>query len=178
LNLKINDRISVSDIGPQDKAAYMEHLRERQIYEQTLNIPFPYTEVDADWWLDYVAKETAERNGRSVNWAIRRAEDGFLIGGVGYHALKIGAVHKGEIGYWLAKPYWNQGIMSDVVAKMSDYGFKEFGLIRITANVFAFNIGSAKVLEKNGFQCEGVLRSHYKKDGRIFDGKLYAKLAD
>ena len=33
---------------------------------------------------------------------------------------------------------------------------------------------SAGVLEKNGFVCEGHLRKHYLKDGRFFDGKLYA----
>jgi RimJ/RimL family protein N-acetyltransferase len=51
-------------------------------------------------------------------------------------------------------------------------------LIRITANVFAFNLGSARVLEKSGFQLEGFLRKHYKKDGKIFDGKLYAKIRE
>jgi RimJ/RimL family protein N-acetyltransferase len=51
----------------------------------------------------------------------------------------------------------------------------EFAFARITANVFSSNAGSARVLEKAGFAYEGQLRNYYKKDGRIFDGKLYAK---
>jgi RimJ/RimL family protein N-acetyltransferase len=44
--------------------------------------------------------------------------------------------------------------------------------------VFDFNLGSARVLEKAGFRNEGYLRGHYKKDGRIFDGKVYGLLAE
>lgn len=66
--------------------------------------------------------------------------------------------------------------MTEAVKKASEYGFKELGLTRITAHVFHFNVASAKVLEKTGYKCEGYLRSHYQKDGKIFDGKLYALL--
>jgi RimJ/RimL family protein N-acetyltransferase len=175
MNLTINEKISVSDITPKDKPAFIEHLKVKQIYDQTLAIPYPYTQSDADWWVNHVAEET-QNQGRSVNWAIRR-RDGYLIGGIGYHNLEVGKSHRAEIGYWLAEPYWGKGIMTEVVKKVSHFGFAELGLIRITANVFDFNAGSAKVLEKSGFRLEGILRSHYKKDAKIFDGRLYAKLA-
>lgn len=64
--------------------------------------------------------------------------------------------------------------MTEAVKKITEYGFRELGLVRITAKVFYFNKGSARVLEKSGYTCEGILRNHYKKDGKIFDGKLYA----
>ena len=170
--ITVRDSIYISDITAADKPAYLEHLKEKQIYDQTLNIPYPYTEADADWWINHVAKTTLQQ-GRSVNWAIRR-DDGFLIGGIGYHDFKLGKSHKAELGYWLAKPYWGQGIMTEAVKKIAAFGFEELSLVRITANVFHFNMGSARVLEKAGFQLEGVLCKHYKKDGKIFDGRLYA----
>lgn len=176
VNLKINDSYSISDIAPTDKAAYLEHLKEKQIYDQTLAIPFPYTEADADWWIHHNIEAVKIQGGRSVNWAIRRSDDDYLIGGIGFLGLEIGKDHKAELGYWLAKPYWNKGLMTEAVKTAVEYGFKEFGLMRITAHVFHFNVGSARVLEKAGFQCEGYLRSHYIKDGKIFDGKLYALL--
>lgn len=108
-----------------------------------------------------------------MNWAIRRT-DGFLIGGIGYHDFELGKSHRAEIGYWLAKPYWGQGIMTEAVKKVAALAFEELGLVRITANVFHFNMGSAPVLKKAGFQLEGLLRKHYKKDGKVFDGRLYA----
>lgn len=174
--LKVNDAFHISDIALQDKSAYLEHFKEKQIYDQTLAIPYPYTEADADWWINNSIECTKRQGGRSVNWALRRSQDNYLIGGIGFLGFNIGESHRAELGYWLAKPYWNKGIMTAAVKAASNYGFKEFGLIRITANVFSSNLGSARVLEKAGFKCEGTLRSHYKKDGEIRDGKLYALL--
>ena len=174
MKIELESGFSVSDITTADKAAYLEHLAEKQIHDQTLNIPYPYTEADADWWVIQVARET-EKQGRSVNWAIRDKE-ARLVGGVGFHGLEIGKSHKAEIGYWLAKPHWGRGIMTHAIKKTTEYGFLEFGLERITANVFHFNLGSAKVLRKAGYQLEGHLRQHYKKNEKIFDGMLFSKL--
>ena len=174
MKLNVNNGFFISDIVATDQAAYIEHLNEKQIYDQTLAIPYPYTEADAQWWVNNVADIT-KKQGRSVNWGIRRT-DGFLVGGIGFHDFELGRSHKAELGYWLAKPYWGKGIMTEAVKVATKFGFMEFGLVRITANVFHFNTGSARVLEKAGYQLEGLLRSHYKKDGTIFDGKLYAKV--
>ena len=173
MQLKINDSFFISDIISGDQAAYIEHLKEKQIYDQTLAIPYPYTQADADWWIKNVS-EVTKKQGRSVNWAIRDANHQ-LVGGIGFHDFELGKSHKAELGYWLAKPYWGQGLMTKAVQVVTPLGFKEFGLVRITANVFHFNTGSARVLEKAGYRLEGVLYKHYKKDGNIFDGKLYAK---
>jgi [ribosomal protein S5]-alanine N-acetyltransferase len=174
VNLKINDSYHISDIGLQDKPAYLEHLQEKQIYLQTLAIPYPYTPADADWWINHNIEATKKQDGRSVNWAIRRSSDDYLVGGIGFHDHQIGKNHRAELGYWLAKSLWNKGIMTEAVKKATEYGVKELGLKKITAHVFAFNAGSAKVLEKCGYQCEGYLRNHFKKDGKILDCKLYA----
>ena len=172
--LDLDGSYFISDITPADHPAFLEHLKEKQIHDQTAAIPFPYTAADADWWINHTAEVTKEQ-GRSVIWAIRRA-DGYLIGSIGYHDFTLGKSHKAEIGYWLAKPYWNQGIITKAVQKATDLAFREFGLIRVTAHVFDFNGGSARVLEKCGYQLEGILRKHYQKNGKIFDGKIYAKV--
>ncbi len=176
MKLSLEGGYSISDIVPADKTAYLEHLKDKEIYDRTLAIPYPYTDEAADWWIEHVAEET-KAQGRSVNWAIRRS-DGYLIGGIGHHELQLGKTHQAEIGYWLAKPYWGRGIMTDAVRRVADHSFRELRLIRLTAHVFAFNTASVRVLEKAGFQLEGRLRLHYKKDGRLLDGLLYAKLAD
>ncbi len=176
VNRRLGSGFSITEIFAYDKAAYLEHLQEKQIYDQTLNIPYPYTEADADWWIHHVAEETAKQ-GRSVNWAIRE-RGGVLVGGIGYHSLEIGKSHQAELAYWLARPQWGQGIITEAVKQVTALAFDEFDLVRITANVFAFNMASARVLEKAGFQLEGHLRNHYKKDGKVFDGKLYAKVTN
>ena len=176
MKLAINESFYISDIHQGDQSAYIEHLKVRQIYEQTLSIPFPYTQKDADWWVERCLKANAEASGRTSNWVIRRTSDDYLVGGIGFVDLAVGKAFRAEIGYFLAKPYWGKGLMTEAVGKVCEYGFREFGLDKITAHVFSFNVGSARVLEKNGFECEGHLRSHYKKDGQLFDGKVYGRL--
>jgi [ribosomal protein S5]-alanine N-acetyltransferase len=66
--------------------------------------------------------------------------------------------------------------MTAVVGAACRFAFEQYGLIKITAYIFAGNTGSARVLEKCGFQLEGYLRKHHFKDGRYVDSQLYALL--
>ena len=170
MQLIINESVSLTEFRPTDKAACVEYLSDKDIYDRTLRIPYPYTEADFDIWLGVTAEAT-EQHGEPIHFAVRSL-DGSLIGGCGFEGLTKG--HRAEIGYWLAKPYWDQGIMTAVVGKACEYAFAQWKLVRITAHVFYVNVTSARVLEKNGFLCEGNLRKHFLKDGRFLDSKLFA----
>jgi [ribosomal protein S5]-alanine N-acetyltransferase len=97
-----------------------------------------------------------------------------FIGGCGFAGLQLGKSHRAEIGYWLAKPYWGQGIMTAIVRRLCEFAFAELSLVKIEAHVFAGNAASARVLEKCGFVQEGYLRKQYVKDGKYLDAKLFA----
>jgi RimJ/RimL family protein N-acetyltransferase len=174
MNLVVTDQVSVTDFRPSDKSSLIQHLSDKDIYDRTLRIPYPFTESDANEWLALVAKATREQ-GQSVQWAIRN-RDGMLTGVVSFDGLQVGKTHRGEIGYWLAKPFWGQGTMTAVVQRACQHAFEALGLMKITAHVFAHNLASCRVLEKCGFQQEGFLRKHYLKDGHYLDVKLYALL--
>ena len=51
MKIVVNDQIHLSELRPSDKPALIEHLNDRDIYDRTLRISFPYTEKDADEWL-------------------------------------------------------------------------------------------------------------------------------
>ena len=176
MKITVNEHIHLSEFQPSDQAACVAYLREKEIYDHTLRIPYPYTQADFQEWLKIVEKAT-QQQGRSVNWAIRK-EDGLLIGGCGFDGFQLGKSHRAEIGYWLAKPYWGRGIMTAVVGTLCDIGFSEFGLVKIEAHVFANNAASARVVEKCGFVQEGYLRKHYLKDGQYLDARLFALVKD
>ena len=169
--LPINDHLCLTEFRSGDKTALLEILQEKDIYDRTSRIPHPYTEANAERWLALVAKIT-EQHGQPVQWAIRNRFDD-LIGAIGFEGLQIGKSHRAEIGYWLAKPSWGRGIMTAVVQKACDYAFREWGLTKIIAHVFAFNLASARVLEKCGFEQEGYLKKHFRKEGQLIDGRLY-----
>ena len=174
--ISVRDGVHLSAIRQTDKPALLECLQSKDVYKTTLNIPHPYLPAHAESWVQKRIEHT-ERLGKEVSFAIRGADDK-LIGVVSADNLELGTTHKTEIGYWLARPYWGQGIMTDAVRAYVRYAFNELQLLRLTAHVFEFNIGSARVLEKNGFKLEGRLRKHLRKDDRLIDARLYGLLKE
>ncbi|HWB09208.1 MAG TPA: GNAT family N-acetyltransferase [Pirellulales bacterium] len=170
MRIPINETLCLTEVRPTDKGAFVEHLNDREIYERTLRIPFPYTEADADKFLE-ITRSATEQYGDLVHFAIRQT-DGALIGACGFDGLVPG--HRAELGYWLGRPFWGRGIMTATVAAARDYALDRWKLVRITAHVFSFNAASARVLAKNAFVCEGVHRKQFLKDGRFLDDATYA----
>lgn len=171
MNLDIANGIQLTEIRRSDQDALIEFLNDREIYDRTLRIPVPYTAAAAEQWFTIVEKLT-KQNGQPVNWAIRNEADK-LIGGVGLEGPGLDRSHRAEIGYWLAKQFWGRGIMTAVVKAVCQHAFDNFGLGKITAHVFSSNLGSARVLEKCGFEQEGYLQKHFVKDSRFIDARAY-----
>ena len=86
MKIVVSDQIHLSEFRSSDKPALVQHLNDRDIYDRTLRIPFPYTDASADEWLALVAKIT-QQQGRPVQFAIRSAADA-LIGGCGFDASR------------------------------------------------------------------------------------------
>lgn len=170
MRITINDSFSLTEIVPTDKQALVEHLNDREIYERTLRIPFPYTEADAHRFHAVVRCE-AEQTATPCHLGIRDADEA-LVGCCGFNDLVPG--HRAELGYWLARPLWGRGIMTAVVAAARDFALAQWKLVRISAYVYTLNTASARVLEKNGFVCEGLHRKQFLKDGRFLDAKVFA----
>lgn len=172
--LQLSEGLYLSSVTPSDKGALVEHLQVRAISRNTLHIPYPYTEADAEEWIERRRAHRADQP-REVTFAIRTPQ-GMLIGVVGAGDFEIGSSHRANVGYWLAKPYWGQGIMTEALTRYARYAFDQMGIVRLTAEVFERNKASARVLEKVGFQKEGRLRKHRKKDGALLDVNFYGLL--
>ena len=175
--LKINDLYYLTEMRVSDKPALLLYMNDEVLYNNTLRIPSPYTEGDADAFLK-ICRQTEREYDQIINWAIRNANDE-LIGGIGrFMASEKTTKHKDEIGYWLAKPLRGQGIMTEIVKGYCDYLMRIYGLIRIEAIVFPHNLGSMKVLEKAGFEREGYGKKFQIKNGAPLDAVLYAKVTN
>lgn len=170
----INDQIVLTEFRHEDKSNLVRYLNDPVVYQNTLTIPSPYYEADADKWLE-IARANREKYGRLTNWAIRHREEG-LIGGIGRMALTGMEGHRDEIGYWLAAPFRGRGIMTEVVKKLSAFLFSSTPLVRIEAHVYEYNPASARLLEKAGFRREGFCRKFAVKDGQLIDAILLAKI--
>jgi [ribosomal protein S5]-alanine N-acetyltransferase len=176
MDLNVRDGFYLTSIHPNDKAAYLEHLNDKSISDTIPVLPYPYTEAAADWWIQHRLEFFSE-HGKEISFALRNPE-GYLIGSVGVDDFQIGKTHKAEIGYWLARAYRGQGLISDALAVFVQYAFDNLEVTRLTAHSLDFNIASAKVLEKNRFKLEGCLKQHTKTRNGVFDTLSWGLLKD
>jgi [ribosomal protein S5]-alanine N-acetyltransferase len=170
--IKVDENIQLDKITMEDKYSLIKYINHPTIYRNTLTIPYPYTENDADWWIMFVHLKEREE-GKLTNWTIRM--NGELIGGLGLLLKYPEVPGRDEFGYWLGEPFWNKGIMTKVVKAFSDFCFKELKYLQLEAPVFHYNNASAKVLTKAGFKFIMDIHNKYQKDGRYEDAKLYIK---
>ncbi|WP_420644158.1 GNAT family N-acetyltransferase [Candidatus Leptofilum sp.] len=115
--------------------------------------------------------------GRGVRWAIVPRGQDELIGSCGFNELNY-KKKVGELGYELARPYWQRGIMTEAVSAIISYGLAHLPMERIEAWVMPQNRASANLLLKLGFQSEGVLERKGYWDGRFHDLELFSLLAE
>ncbi|MCL5997693.1 MAG: GNAT family N-acetyltransferase [Chloroflexi bacterium] len=108
-------------------------------------------------------------------WGILHKEDGVLIGTCGFHKWDQRRFHA-EVGYDLSAQYWGRGLMVEALQAMLKYGFERMQLNRVEALVYVENPQSVHVLEKLGFQREGVLREYFYRNGQFFDHFIYSLL--
>lgn len=131
--------------------------------------PYPYMRRDALEYLNFVRDQRPERA-----FALQYNDE--AIGGLGFQiGLDISRV-SAEIGYWISEAYWGRGFATRAVSAVADWAFTEYKLTRVFALVFSHNAPSIRVLEKSGFQREGVLRRSAVKNGVILDQWMYAKV--
>lgn len=153
-----------------DRAALLRVANNRKVWRNLSHrFPHPYTEADADYWLD-----PQRRIELPSAWAIEL--EGTAIGGIGVDAGQGVFARTGNFGYWLGEPYWGRGLMTAVVRGTVAHIFASTELQRLESPVFAWNPASMRVLEKCGFERECVQRRSIYKDGELIDAVMYVML--
>lgn len=142
---------------------------EKILYNLRDGIPYPYTIENAQ---EFITQTLNAPKDSQYSWAI--LVDNKVIGSVGVFRKDNIHYQTAEIGYYIAEEYWGNGIMTKVIKKVCNYIFNETDIIRIFAEPFAYNIPSCKVLEKAGFELEGILRNNAIKNNKIIDMKMYS----
>ena len=146
--------------------------------QQTLNDPDvrhglavtdPLTSDDEEEWYEGRVVESDD-----VHLLV--CDDGEAVGMVGLNSVN-GTAGNAELGYWIAPEYHRNGYATAAARLLVDYAFAERRLHKVYANAFAFNEGSQRVLEKAGFDREGVHRDQRYVDGEYVDVYRYGLVA-
>jgi len=131
--------------------------------------PHPYTLTDAQ---NFLAKFTNQ--------------DPVTFFGIDYYGEYVGNISlvpgqdvyrkSAEIGYFIGEPFWNKGIVTTAVNLITEYGFKQLGIIRIHTGIFEYNTASMRVLEKCGYTKDAVFKKSIFKQNKIWDEVRYSKI--
>jgi [ribosomal protein S5]-alanine N-acetyltransferase len=141
MQLKL-ERCTIRPWRLDDAESLARYANNRKIWLAVRDrFPHPYTMQDAHEFLQRAMTEQPE-----MKFCIEM--EGAAVGGIGVHPGQDVHRHTATVGYWLGEDCWGRGIMTEAVTAVTDFCFENFPLRRISAEVFANNPASARVLEK------------------------------
>lgn len=108
-----------------------------------------------------------------INWAVTLNGNDKFIGIASHHQI-YWHNFRSEIGYMLLPEFHGQGIITEVVKLITEYGFNEMKMHSIEAIIDPRNIASARVLEKNNFIKEAHFTENEFYNGEFVDTAIYS----
>lgn len=166
-------RLRLRPITPADAEDLQRAASEREVAEAMISLPHPYPEGEAE---RYIARQAADFAAETAVAFALEPRTAPKLGGV----VEIRAIEpahcQAELSFWLAAELWGQGYMSEALGPVLRYGFENLNLNRLYAYHMVRNPGSGRVLQKNGFVQEGLLRQRVYKAGVFEDVKIWAIL--
>lgn len=160
--------ISLRDFSPSDTDRLVELANNKNVARYLIyTFPNPYTREAAQWWINTGCKE-----GGKIAKVVEYG--GEFVGAVGITPQPGWKDHTAELGYWLGESYWGKGIATAAAEQMINIAFTETSYKKLFATVLGPNAVSMRILEKLGFQREGLLKAEVHKDGHYYDIHHYA----
>ncbi|HNI45190.1 MAG: GNAT family N-acetyltransferase [Chitinophagales bacterium] len=157
--IAINDTFELVALRWKDRATLVKYLNDPEYHRTTGGIPYPYTLDSATWFYNYVHEFELE-HGFVREFSICHRPTDEIIGGIGLvnNAILTPQDSQVEIGYWLARPYWGQGIMTTILRFFVQYVFQKWQIPRLYAYTMVWNHRSQQVLLRCGFVYDPQLR--------------------
>jgi [ribosomal protein S5]-alanine N-acetyltransferase len=173
------ERIYIRFLDISDAAAVLDlQLRNKEFFKKyttTKNENFYTLKLQEDIIKDNIIKK---ENDEKYSFGIFTKNSGELIGNVALTEVLRNSLQSCYIGYYLDMRHNGQGYMTEVVKRVVKFAFEDLKLHRIEAGVMPHNIRSMRVLEKAGFQKEGIARKNVKINGVWQDHQVLAIVSE
>ena len=150
-----------------DIDSLVKHANNSKIAKFMMNtFPHPYTRDVGEKFIEFA-------NSEEPIHIFAIEVDGEAVGGIGIHPKTDIHEKNAEIGYWLAEPFWGNGIVSKSIKQMVNFAFRTYNIDRVYALTFGTNKSSQIVLEKNNFTLEAKLKNVVFKNNKFIDEYIY-----
>lgn len=167
--LMLDDTLSLQIINKDNiSPAYIRWMNDPEVVKYTEQRFVRTSETDIKSYLQKIEDSPAD-----------------ILFGIYQKSSHIGTVKLGAINIWHKtaalsyligeKDQWGKGIASRAISEMTEIGFSVLGLDKIIAGVYANNAASARVLEKNNFELEGIRKSQFIFENDRIDALLYGR---
>ena len=133
------------------------------------------TKKQLEYKLARIEKGLSNNNEDYLIFDLIEKKNNRVIGSCGFHKW-VKDHNRSEIGYEIHSKYQNNGYMSEAIKEVINYGFNTMKLNRIEALVDPENENSIRVITKNDFIKEGILRDHFKNGDEFEDSIIYSLL--
>ncbi len=173
------ERLILRDYCDEDKADLVANINDEDVTKYLRKVPFPYTEADAEWYLNKCKVDIAKNPRQEHSFVIELKETGEFMGSVGLHEIDDFG-KEATVGYWLGKKGWRNGYMYEAAKEVLRFAFEDIGLRRIDIEADVDNEPSNGLIKKLGFQYEGM-RCQYRKTkstGKTPDANQYGMLKE
>ena len=154
------------------------YLENKGLFEQ-----YESTRPDNFYTIDYIKlvlawEMTTVEKGSAVRfWVFEPGNEKKIIGTVSFQNMDHSTYRSCRLGYKFHQSFHHMGYGFEAVLHSCDIIFSDFNIHRIEAHTMPSNIPSIKLLEKVGFQYEGLLRDYAKIQGQFRDHKLYSLIS-
>jgi len=172
-------RLILRPLRKSDINDLVENANNLNVSQYLGTVKFPYARKDADEFINLCSKKLKSKSCDDYSFGIKIRSIKKIVG-----VLSLSSVDRyngtASLGYWLGENYWRQGIMSESVKTIIDFGFDTLKLRRINVSTFTPNKGSNALIKKIGFKKEGVRRKYFKtkSTGKIYDDNFYGLLKE
>ena len=172
------------------------HFSSLPLLEHELVVLRPMTDADIEPWFKYLSQPEVYEH---TSWNVQQSEElshyawrqenstpssllrfavalranNELVGTAGFHTVSP-QNETAELAYDIAPPYWGKGIGSAACSALVNWAHSAASIVRVQATVLESNARSVAVLERCGFQREGLLQSYRKVRGKHGNFYMYA----
>ncbi|TKC15516.1 GNAT family N-acetyltransferase [Robertmurraya kyonggiensis] len=166
------NRLVLRKVTKDDAEDILKYLSDEEVMKYYGLDPFETIEdvMDEISWYQSIFE-----NKTGIRWGISLKEQGKMIGSCGFHN-RVSQHSRTEIGFELSQEYWGQGIAGEAIGAILQYSFEHMDLNRIEALIEPPNLPSQKLVEKQGFVREGLLRQYEYTSGKFDDLYMYSML--
>ena len=123
----------------------------------------------------YLARDRDYAGDGMIAWVIAKRDNEAFMGTMTLLGIDR-AQGRADIGYALAAVHWGHGYAQEALHLALAHAFHALQLRRIEADVDPRNAGSCRLLERLGFQREGLLRERWLVNGELQDSSMYGLL--